>query len=403
MPSEPTSAPTQLQEAAQSSGPQQSSEPQQPSETQSLSEAGQPSEAGGAVSLERVAVLGLGKVGLLAARLLHAGGLSVVGIDQRPNHPDLPFPVIGGVGADSAGLAGHLESVDAVLSCLPFDLNTGVAQVAHDLGLHYFDLTEDVPTTEHIRSLATTATGLMAPQCGLAPGFVGIVAATQANSFDRCRSIKMRVGALPQHPTGLLGYAFNWSPEGVVNEYLNDCEVIEDGDRKWVSPMEWHEIVYVAGTRLEAFTTSGGLGTMCETYHGKVENLDYKTMRYPGHMQQMNFFFHELLMRERRELAGEILTNAKPPVDEDVVYVHVASEGEVDGQLKRIEYVRSFLPRDVAGVRSTAIAWTTAASVVAVIEMVRAGDLPAAGFLKQEDIDFNRFLETPTGSFFTAS
>ena len=351
-------------------------------------------------SLQRVAVLGLGKVGLLAARLLHDQGFQVIGIDQREKHPDLPFEVVGGVGVTDPELRGHLEAVDAVLSCLPFDLNIGLAATAHELGLHYFDLTEDVPTTEKIRELANSSTGLMAPQCGLAPGFVGIVAARQANSFDRCRSIKMRVGALPQHPTGLLGYAFNWSPEGVVNEYLNDCEVIENGERKWVSPMEWHETVYVAGTRLEAFTTSGGLGTMCETYHGTVENLDYKTMRYPGHMQQMNFFFHELLMRDRRELAGEILTNAKPPVDEDVVYVHVASEGEVDGQMKRIEYVRSFLPRDVGGVRSTAIAWTTAASVVAVIEMVRAGSLPSSGFLKQEDINFTDFLKTATGSFF---
>ena len=56
-----------------------------------------------------------------------------------------------------------------------------------------------------------------------------------------------------------MGYAFNWSPEGVVNEYLNDCEVIEDGTRKWVSSMEWHELLYVEGVALEAFTTSGGL------------------------------------------------------------------------------------------------------------------------------------------------
>lgn len=350
--------------------------------------------------IERVAVLGLGKVGLLAARLLHAGGFEVVGIDQREVRSAVDFRTVSGVDVGSEQLREHLADVDAVLSCLPYALNTGVAEMAHGLGVHYFDLTEDVPTTDRIRELAETSTSLMAPQCGLAPGFVGVVAAHQAASFDRCRSIRMRVGALPQHPTGLLGYAFNWSPEGVVNEYLNDCEVIEGGERKWVSPMEWHEIVYVAGTRLEAFTTSGGLGTMCETYHGVVENLDYKTMRYPGHMQQMNFFFHELLMRDRRELAGEILTNAKPPVDDDVVHVHVASEGEIDGQMRRVEYVRSFRPRDVAGVRATAIAWTTASSVVAVIEMVNAGTLPASGFLKQEEIPFDAFLATPTGSFF---
>ena len=197
-------------------------------------------------------------------------------------------------------------------------------------GLHYFDLTEDVPTTQAIIELSKTARGLMAPQCGLAPGFVGIVGAAQAAAFEECRSLRLRVGALPQHPTGLMGYAFNWSPEGVVNEYLNDCEVIEDGVRKTVSSMEWLETLYVDGVMLEAFTTSGGLGTICETFHGKIANIDYKTMRYPGHMRLMNFFFHELLMRERRELAGEILTNAKPPVNDDVVYVHVSSEGMLD-------------------------------------------------------------------------
>lgn len=356
--------------------------------------------------LERIAVLGLGKVGMLAATLLHDAGFDVVGIDQRRGVGGAAFQIVDGIDVGGPALATQLhgvdgmDGVDGVLSCLPYGLNIGVAETAHRLGIHYFDLTEDVPTTERIRALSATASALMAPQCGLAPGFVGIVAATQAGSFERCRSIRMRVGALPHHPTGLLGYAFNWSPEGVVNEYLNDCEVIEDGVRKWVSPMEWLETIYVAGTRLEAFTTSGGLGTMCETYHGRVENLDYKTMRYPGHVQQMNFFFHELLMREQRELAGEILVNAKPPVDEDVVYVHVASEGEADGRMKRREYVRSFLPRVIGDTRWTAIAWTTASSVVAVVEMVRAGILPAAGFLKQEDIDFHQFLETTTGSLF---
>jgi len=110
--------------------------------------------------------------------------------------------------------------------------------------------------------VAATAAGIMAPQCGLAPGFVGIVGADLAARFERVRSLRLRVGALPQHPTVRLGYAFNWSPEGVVNEYLNDCEVIEDGTRKMVSAMEWVETVHVGGTTLEAFTTSGGLGTM---------------------------------------------------------------------------------------------------------------------------------------------
>lgn len=352
------------------------------------------------MSLRSIAVLGLGKVGALAARLLDQLGYEVTGHDVRSPLHDTAYPVLGTDVADVAALRAGLDGADAVLSCLPYHRNRLVAEVAHDLGIHYFDLTEDTGTTEAIMGLAETSTGLMAPQCGLAPGFVGIVAASQVESFEHCRSIRMRVGALPQHPTGLLGYAFNWSPEGVVNEYLNDCEVIEEGVRKWVSPMEWREVVHVAGQRLEAFTTSGGLGTMCDTYAGRVDNLDYKTMRYPGHMELMNFFFHELLMRERRELAGEILTHAKPPVDDDVVYVHVSSEGTMRGELRRIEYARALYPREVAGSTARAIAWTTASSVVAVIDLVRDGVLPDRGFLRQEHVPLDAFLQTPTGSLF---
>lgn len=352
------------------------------------------------MTIKKIAVLGLGKIGALASELLHEAGFEVTGVDVNPDQHRFPFTVKSLDLGESAGVAEVFDAQDAVLSCLPFHLNAGLAKIAHDAGIHYFDLTEDVPTTKYIIELSNTAKGLMAPQCGLAPGFIGIVGADLIAEFDECRSCKMRVGALPQNPTGLMGYAFNWSPEGVVNEYLNDCEVIEGGVRKWVSPMEWHEEIYIDGVKLEAFTTSGGLGTMCDTYLETVANIDYKTMRYPGHMAQMNFFFHELLMRDRREEAGNILVNAKPPVDDDVVFVHVAAEGTIDGKLQRKEFVRAYRPIEIAGTQRTAIAWTTAGSVVAIIEMVRDGNLPNSGFLKQEDISLKDFLKTRTGSLY---
>lgn len=350
---------------------------------------------------KKITVLGLGKVGHLAAELLHEAGFEVTAVDNHASESALPITRVDV--ADREALSQVLQTQEAVLSCLPYSLNKQVATLAHDLGLHYFDLTEDVPTTQHIRGLAESSKSLMAPQCGLAPGFIGIVGAYLAEQFERVRSIRLRVGALPQNPTGLLGYAFNWSPEGVVNEYLNDCEVIEEGVRKSVSAMEWIETVYVNGIKLEAFTTSGGLGTMCETYAGRVENLDYKTMRYPGHVALMNFFFHELLMRDRRELAGEILANAKPPVDADVVYVHAAAEGWRQGRLQRREFVRAYTPQILNGRSRTAIAWTTAGSVVATIELVRDGVLPAKGFLKQEEISLTDFLNTRTGRLYGAT
>jgi saccharopine dehydrogenase-like NADP-dependent oxidoreductase len=240
----------------------------------------------------------------------------------------------------------------------------------------------------------------MAPQCGLAPGFIAIVGASLAARLETIRSIRLRVGALPSNPTGLLSYAFNWSPEGVVNEYLNDCEVIENGQHKWVSPLEWLEKIVIDGIQFEAFTTSGGLGTMCDTYAGQVENLDYKSIRYPGHAQLMNFYFHELLMREDRQRAGEILVHAKPPVNDDVVYIHASAEGTQGGRLVREEFVETYRPIELSGSQWRAISWTTTASICAVVELVALGELPGRGFIRQEKIAFDKFIQTSNGRLY---
>ncbi|OQW99678.1 MAG: L-lysine dehydrogenase [Desulfobacteraceae bacterium A6] len=349
--------------------------------------------------INSIIVLGLGKVGSLVAILLHETGFDVTGADIADSI-DLPVKKrkIDLLKTDT--LHQIMKNFDAVISCLPYNFNKDVASVAHKLGMHYFDLTEDLETSKTIIKMSKNARTVMAPQCGLAPGFIAIAGASLAEAFEKIRNIRLRVGALPQHPTGLLGYAFNWSPEGVVNEYLNDCEVIEDGHRKFVSPLEWLETLVINGVQLEAFTTSGGIGSMCETYNGRVENLDYKTIRYPGHSKLMNFIFHELLMRQDRIRTGEILVNAKPPVKDDVVYIHVSVEGWKRGSLSRDEFVKAYYPMEIAGRTWRAISWTTAASACAVVEMVNNGDLPAKGFLKQESISLDKFMKTMNGRLY---
>ncbi|MGI8879922.1 MAG: saccharopine dehydrogenase family protein [Jatrophihabitans sp.] len=357
--------------------------------------------------INSVRVIGLGKVGELVATLLADAGFDVVAYDAR-ERTDLPFETQALDVRDAEALRTALKGADAVVSCLPYNLNLPVAEAAYDVAIHYFDLTEDVPTTQRVMQLAAqNPQHVLAPQCGLAPGLIGIVGASLAEQFATIRSIELKVGALPRHPAGLLGYAFNWSAEGVVNEYLNDCEVLRSGIRQMVPAMSEHERVVIGGIELEASLTSGGLGTMCETYEGRVQRLDYKTMRYPGHFELMRFFFDELNLRERRELAGEILVNAKPPVDDDVVYLHAAVEGTTNGigdtaagQLTRKQYVRAYQPLDINGRTWRAISWTTAASAVAVVELVAAGRLPGTGFIAQEAIRLDDLFDTTNGTRF---
>lgn len=351
-------------------------------------------------SINRVAVVGLGKVGELVASLLDRADFAVVGLDAAPR-PGLDVPCQALDVSDGVAVRKALTDVDAVVSCLPYHLNVAVAEAAYDAGVHYFDLTEDVPTTNRVIELsAARPESAFVPQCGLAPGLIGIVGASLAAGFETIRSIELKVGALPQNPTGLLGYAFNWSAEGVVNEYLNDCEVLRSGRRQMVPAMTEKERVFIGGIELEAALTSGGLGTMCQTYEGRVHRLDYKTLRYPGHFRQMHFLFDELNLRDRREEVGRILVEAKPPVNDDVVYLHAAVEGVKDGQPFRENHVRGYLPIEIDGRTWRAISWTTAASAASVVELVADGVLPHTGFVAQEDIRLADLYSTTSGRLF---
>jgi saccharopine dehydrogenase (NAD+, L-lysine-forming) len=347
-------------------------------------------------AVERVAVLGLGHVGTVIAELLLERGFEVHGIDtDRSKAVDEHVAVLDVT--DSAAMAELFGRVDAVVSCLPHYLVAPVATLAHAASLPYFDLTEDVNTSRLLRELAETATSVLMPHCGLAPGFICVVGAGLAARLETVEMIALRVGAIPRAPNNALGYAFNWSPAGVVNEYLNDCEQLRDGVSVVVPPLGDLETIKIEGTQYEAFTTSGGLGTMCKTFAERVDRLDYKSIRYPGHCELMRFLLHELRLANKRGVVQELLAEAYPPVRDDLVVLYAAAEGSRAGRGAREEFVRLYRPRSIAGQLRTAIAWTTAAGAVAMVELLARGDLPSAGLVRQEDVPLDVFLTTSAG------
>ena len=190
-----------------------------------------------------------------------------------------------------------------------------------EAGASYFDLTEDVATTKAIRKIAKHAAKgqIFMPQCGLAPGFVSIAANHLAQGFDRLEEVRLRVGALPQFPTNEMKYNLTWSTDGLINEYGNPCEAIHEGKMLEVLPLEGLEHFSLDGVDYEAFNTSGGVGTLCETLRGKVRTLNYKTIRYRGHRDLIAFLMNELRLNDRRALLKDILEHSVPMTPQDVV------------------------------------------------------------------------------------
>jgi saccharopine dehydrogenase-like NADP-dependent oxidoreductase len=348
--------------------------------------------------IKRPAVIGMGVVGDLVATMLRLYGLEAIGVDKED--VKAVAPIRKGDIQDKDFLEEATRDCDAIVCCLPYHLTKGIVEFAYEKDKHYFDATEDVATTELIRSLGRTAKKVMIPQCGLAPGFIGIATADLTSQFKEVHDIRMRVGALPKNPSGKLGYAVNWSIEGLVNECIEDCDIIKDRKPQKVPALALLETIRIGGTEYEAFTTSGGLGTMVETYKGMANNLDYKTIRYPGHCEMMSFLLNEMKLRDKRWELMSMLKEAVPPCEQDKVIVHASVTGEKNGAVQTIDYVREYGPKTINGRSYKAIAWTTAAAIVSVVQMVSQKYLPQKGFVKQEDIPYDKFVWMTYGKLF---
>jgi saccharopine dehydrogenase-like NADP-dependent oxidoreductase len=364
--------------------------------------------------MDNILLLGAGKIGGAIVELLGACGdykLTVGDRDARlldglRDGLDRFDAVRGAVditvldSSDGEALRAAMAGKDAVISALPYYLNEDVASAARDLGLHYFDLTEDVETTRHVQRIARGARSAFMPQCGLAPGFISIAAHDLARRFDSLDTVRMRVGALPQFPTNALNYNLTWSTDGLINEYCNPCEAIHEGRRIDVLPLQGIEQFSLDGVTYEAFNTSGGLGTLCDTLDGRVDELNYKTVRYPGHCDLMKLLVNDLKLGERRELFKDVLETAIPMTLQDVVLVFVTVTGMREGRLTQESYANKIYSQEISGVTWSAIQVTTAAGICAMVDLMRDGALPATGFLRQEDVALDAFLANRFGQYY---
>ncbi|AWM89239.1 saccharopine dehydrogenase family protein [Microvirga sp. 17 mud 1-3] len=352
--------------------------------------------------MHSILVIGAGKIGSTIADMLYETGDYAVTVADA-SAAALAAAARDGVKTiqldfnDAVALQAALKGHYAVLSAAPYHLTGHVAQAARLADVNYFDLTEDVATTRMVKELAEGASTAFIPQCGLAPGFISIVAHDIASRFDKLDTVRLRVGALPQYPSNALSYNLTWSTDGVINEYIERCEAVVDGQLREVPAMEELEEFSLDGTRYEAFNTSGGLGTLCETLGGKVRSLNYKTIRYPGHCALMRVLLNDLQLRNRREVLKDILEQAVPSTMQDMVIVFVTVTGERGGRHVQETYARSIYGQTVAGKQRTAIQVTTAAGICTMLDLLVAGKIAPQGFRRQEEVSLDTFLANRFG------
>ncbi len=241
--------------------------------------------------MHRILIVGAGKIGsLIAALLANAGDYHVfladINIDAsqakrlKSKTPHLNFLQLDAQNSKAVSEFLRKNTMNTIVSSLPYYCNTTIAAVAREFNLNYFDLTEDTRSAGIINELALTVKSAFVPQCGLAPGFISIVANHLIQHFPKLDTVKMRVGALPINISNALQYSLTWSTDGLINEYGNFCYGLENGKTVQLSPLGDLEEIKIDGLTYEAFNTSGGIGSLATTYADRIKQLNYKTIRY---------------------------------------------------------------------------------------------------------------------------
>lgn len=354
--------------------------------------------------MKDIVVMGAGKIGGAIALMLANSGdyrvtvadrsaAQIAALDRHASISGVTVDI-----SDRVALEALLTGKFAVLSAAPFHLTGTIAEAAAKVGTHYLDLTEDVATTRKVEALAEGATSAFIPQCGLAPGFISIVAHDLASRFDTLDSVRMRVGALPQYPSNALNYNLTWSTDGLINEYIEPCEAIVEGKLITVPAMEEREEFSLDGVTYEAFNTSGGLGTLAKTLEGKVRTMNYRTIRYPGHQAIVKALLNDFNLKNRRDVLKDLFENALPATMQDVVVIFVTVCGWKDGRYLQDTYANKVYAGVIAGKKMSAIQITTAAGICATLDLLANGTLPQEGFIRQEQITLPAFLENRFGA-----
>lgn len=309
---------------------------------------------------------------------------------------------------DGDAVAAAMEGHDVAVSCVPYRFNLELSKAAIEAGTHMCDLggNNDVVRRQLcLDAKARRAEVTVIPDCGLAPGMATVLAADALRRMDRVAEIHIRVGGLPLEPSGPLDYMLLFNPAGLVNEYREAPVVIRSGEVRLAEPLGELEAIEFPEPfgRLEAFNTSGGTSTLPQTLLGKVQELDYKTIRYPGHRDKVKCMMDLGLFDEApvaaggvdvvpRDLTEALLAERLPREGDDVVLLRVRAEGVAEGRERTLTY--TIVDRRDPATGLTAMQRTTAFPASIVARMLGSGEIDQRGVVPQElVVPTVRFIE----------
>ena len=309
-------------------------------------------------------------------------------------------------GSNNNMLTMFVADKTLIINALPYTENVVVYSACLKSDIPYFDFSEDAELNDFIHNIdLNKPLPFTMPHCGLAPGMSTVVANHLMHDMERVDYIKIRVWSLSQDSTNKLKYHLMWSPDGLINEYSGDCQIVRDGKFYEVPTLTGYEELMIDGDTYEAFNTSGGLGSFAKTIsnahpYERFANVDlnYKTIRYKGHHNLIDFLMNDL--RIPKEELIEIIKRGVSTTRRDLVIIYVVVGGMENGKFKERVYKKFFYPFTENSRYYTAIESTTASGLLTMVELFLQGKLRNHGYQKQEDVKLSDAVNTVFGSLY---
>jgi saccharopine dehydrogenase-like NADP-dependent oxidoreductase len=296
--------------------------------------------------------------------------------------------------ADGNAEAYHsvLNDAHVMLDCLPGSLAPAMAKLCIQYGLHYANLTEYVEETKAIVEMASDAETGFILQTGLAPGYVNNLAMQLVETFeqrygvDQLEKLSMRVGALTQYTESPHYYGFTWSTVGVATEYVKPSEAVRDHQIVNLPSLSERETIVINGRAYEVDLTSGGAADLSHALKDKIRNIDYKTIRYPGHYAWIESIMPKTGDDDARIAALESrMLKDIPHVEDDVIVIYATVSGyDKSGILRSIQQAYHIYPLEIGGITMRAIQTCTAAPLVECARLLASGEYQ--GIITQSQI-----------------
>lgn len=346
----------------------------------------------------RVVIVGAGRVGLsLAGMLDDADGFDVMIADCTDEALSAARASgLEAVYADAARpeeIRRLLVGADLVAAAVPDRLVPALAAAAVDAGVNYLDFSEATEETLAAGTRQQTGRAFLSG-CGVSPGLVDAIAFSLAMKLDPGCDVDVRVGAIPARRTNRLGYGMIWNLDGLIAEYTEPCAAILGGKAAEIPPLSGLVEFLMDGVDYEAFHTSGSLNALKSLLESQVRNLTFRTIRYPGHLDYMQFLLDDLDLKSRHYLLTTVLRNGLPVDEPDALVIQVNASGARNGKPADEQFscrIEASADHAVHG----ALALASAAHAATLIDILRAGRLSGENLKTPSRIAHDAIFRSP--------